>query len=402
MKNNTGKSGNILLILLIMIIFLLNSICTTISADEGISISVTNLEDEQIYEIYEKKNFKVSVIDFDKYPEKTPYLTNFTIEFNGEKYYISDQTPNSEIVLSAPEVEDDVTYDIVVYNDTVTESIEFKVKNIIELNIESKSGRIIAEGKMFSVEVTDGSNPIEGVTVYIQSVQDYDKSEGVTDSKGIAILRAPTNREEITVVAEYEESTTSILLTVEMEPTFFEELIGNKYTPYIFAFTILILVILYVNYRQKKSVYARAQEITKQKKIDRYVLSDKYEKSTEDKDKDIYQNKTSSLDRVRSSSNPDSKIEEIRISRPSKKKEVVPIKTDEEKTKDILTKKKNEINKNNQDWFEGKDDIKYEINKLTGEVDEEGLDKWFEGVEGLKEKIDKKEKKDKKKKDEEE
>ena len=47
--------------------------------------------------------------------------------------------------------------------------------------------------------------------------------------------------------------------------------------------------------------------------------------------------------------------------------------------------------------------MRYEIDKLTGEVDEEGLDKWFEGVSDLKVKIDEKiKKKDKKKNGEKE
>ena len=45
------------------------------------------------------------------------------------------------------------------------------------------------------------------------------------------------------------------------------------------------------------------------------------------------------------------------------------------------------------DWFEGTDDIRYEIDKLTGKIDEKHMDKWFEGVDDLKKKIDEKVKK---------
>ena len=61
------------------------------------------------------------------------------------------------------------------------------------------------------------------------------------------------------------------------------------------------------------------------------------------------------------------------------------------------------MKKRNYDWFEGTDHLRYEIDKLTGEIDEEGVDKWVEGVEGLQDKINERvKKKDKKKKDEEE
>ena len=59
------------------------------------------------------------------------------------------------------------------------------------------------------------------------------------------------------------------------------------------------------------------------------------------------------------------------------------------------------MTKKDYDWFEGDDDARYQIQKATGEVDETGKDKWFEGVGDLKEKIDERVKKKDKKKDEE-
>ena len=95
----------------------------------------------------------------------------------------------------------------------------------------------------------------------------------------------------------------------------------------------------------------------------------------------------------------DPKVEEIRISRPRKEKEVVDVETEDDETEKVINKKK--LQQRDYDWFEGSDDVQYEIDKLTGEVDEEGLDKWYEGVDGLKEKIDEKVKKKDKKKNEE-
>ena len=102
---------------------------------------------------------------------------------------------------------------------------------------------------------------------------------------------------------------------------------------------------------------------------------------------------------MRTKQTEDLKVEEIRITRPSKDKEIVPIKTKEDETEKVINRKKNQ--QHDYDWFKGTDDIRYEIDKLTGEVDEEGADKWYEGVDNLKEKIDEKMKKKEKKKDEE-
>jgi hypothetical protein len=99
---------------------------------------------------------------------------------------------------------------------------------------------------------------------------------------------------------------------------------------------------------------------------------------------------------VRVKSDQDSKVEEIRISRSRKQKEIVPVKEKQDETEKIINRKK--MQRHNYDWFEGKDNVRYEIDKITGEVDEHGVDKWYEGIEGLREKIDEKVKnKDKKK-----
>ena len=43
--------------------------------------------------------------------------------------------------------------------------------------------------------------------------------------------------------------------------------------------------------------------------------------------------------------------------------------------------------KGQHDWFIGHDELKYEIDKITGEIDEDGIDKWYEGKDNIKEKI---------------
>ncbi len=45
------------------------------------------------------------------------------------------------------------------------------------------------------------------------------------------------------------------------------------------------------------------------------------------------------------------------------------------------------LTKDENDWFKGTDDIRYEIDKLTGKIDENSIDKWFEGYDDIKDKI---------------
>jgi len=88
------------------------------------------------------------------------------------------------------------------------------------------------------------------------------------------------------------------------------------------------------------------------------------------------------------------KVEEIRIRRSRKDGEISSV-SDEEKGNTISRRNSK---KTSHGWFEGTDDIRYEIDKMTGEIDEEGKDKWFEGTDNIRAKIDEKlKKKDKKK-----
>ena len=88
----------------------------------------------------------------------------------------------------------------------------------------------------------------------------------------------------------------------------------------------------------------------------------------------------------------ESRVEEIKIQRPEKKKEIKYVIDEEEAEKDKSNYKKDEY-----EWFKGKDHMKYKINELTGEIEEEMEEKWFEGVYDIKSQVDKKLKKNSKK-----
>jgi hypothetical protein len=353
------------------------------------SIFITNVDDETITEITEEEYIKISVYDPDLIDD--PYLINVKIIFNGNEYEITDDAENREIIIKTPEVDQDEIFLITAqkegYNSTQKQLI---VKNQIFLVITPQD-YIIQENKDFYVVVTDDSNeknPLSGVKVYIQSLSD---SNVITNDQGIAWLKSPEKREEIRIIAEKEGYVTKSLdIKIEHEPTLIEFILGYKFTPMITAIIILILIVIIVHFRQKKTIYkSYNRQSSEEKQTEKQIENQEVEKSEK------------SIEPIRIENNNDAKVEEIRISRNKKEKEVIPVKADEDETERIIKRK--QLQQRDYDWFEGTDDVRYEINKLTGEINEDNVDKWFEGIDNLKDKIDEKvKKKDKKKKFEEE
>jgi len=241
---------------------------------------------------------------------------------------------------------------------------------------------------------------VYGALVAIQSFGDI-KKEVYTDDTGRAWLRAPEDQESITIIAQkdgYIDGEREI--KVNIEPPWWIELISSRYFPIIIAVIFLLFAVIYVNHRQKKSIFSRAKEISDDKTIKKYNTDSKISTSATDKGRKRLDEHHSSIEEtVRTQPQQEAKVEEIRISKPRKEKEIIPVKSEKDEPEKVITRKK--IQKRDYDWFEGTDDIRYEIDKLTGKVDEKGVDKWYEGVESIRDKIDEKVKKKDKKKDRE-
>jgi len=242
----------------------------------------------------------------------------------------------------------------------------------------------------FAVTVTDeNGNPIEGATVGIQSYTGKDSLD-TTDAEGHAWLVAPEGRDEIIIKAQklgYVAGTST--LGINNNPGFWESLLQSPYTPIVIAVIILLFAIVFVNLRQKKSIDTRAREISKEQALKRYGAHGKIVSISSSE-------KTGKLVDRYGSQGP--KIEEIRISRPRKDKKIISVESEKEEVKKVIPRKPKR--KYDYEWFEGTDDIRYEIDRITGEIDEERLDKWFEGIDEIRAKIDEKVKKKDKKKDE--
>ena len=262
----------------------------------------------------------------------------------------------------------------------------------LKINLDKINFRAKEE---FAVRVTDeNGNPIAGVTVGIQHIGNTD----VTNANGLAQLIAPDVKEktEITIIAQkFGYTTGNTTALVLKEASIWEKMLENEYTFIVIAIVFLIVVILFVNFRRKrmdKFVDNRTKEISEEQKLKRDTSNEEIvtlPTSEKIREKTVYQN---------TGQDKGPKVEEIRIARPDKDKNIVSVESEKEGKKKLIPRRT--LSKHGYDWFEGTDDIRYEIDRLTGEIDEEGKDKWFEGIEDIRAKIDEKLKKKDKEKEE--
>ena len=252
-----------------------------------------------------------------------------------------------------------------------------------ELSITTDRGTI-KEKESFSVTVWDqNNNRVEGSTVYL----DIDGSEGDSDntgSNGIAYLTAPEVTDDVEIDIKAFKGgyfAGSNTIRVENVP---ESMFMDGLTPIIAAVLVLMLAMLFVRIRKERP----KPTIESKADIPKKSIGDKKEnlagranpRETPSKAKE----ELPSLEKG-------PWVEEIRIHRPEKKKETKYVIGEAEKI--ISSHKMDE-----DEWFKGKDHIRYKIDELTGEIDEQNEDKWFEGLHDVKSKVNKKLKKNCKKK----
>jgi hypothetical protein len=368
--------------------YLFTNIVTSIGGE--LNINIANLNDIPIDEIEEGEYFKISVYD----PlSETVYLTDVDIRFNEINYKISPDSTNNEIEIIAPNV--DYDKDFIIY--ASKEGYDDVQKIITILNIAKPSlfifheEYIVDEGKLFSVTITKNDrngDPVEGVKVYIQNSPE--SGSEYTDEYGNAKLITPKDFVKFTVIASksgYEDGT--MIFDVNIEKTLWESIIEDPYFLVYIAIIILIFAVIFVNIKQKRSIFDRTKQIIDNKTIEKYSEQPTASYYTQKINVQHHSNEA-----VRLNPTEDSKVEEIRITRSMKNKEIIPVKSEKNEPQRYMKRK--DI-KNDNEWFKGIDEIRYEIDKITGKIDENGLDKWYEGVDIHKDKINEKMKKKKKK-----
>ena len=394
------RLGYIAIFVTLFILLVLNIFCIpNVLADQEdeLVIYLTDENDNPISELYEEIHFKVSVYVLNE-SGKPDWLTEVDIKFNEKPYRITGEEV-VEITLQAPLVDGDTPFNISVSKEGYTSNYTI----LTVLNSAVELPQLIVTPEKWTVNVNEEFSVL--VTTINEKGEEVNVSEGIavsileepgvkdTNSDGRVWLIAPDNPGDITIQAQKDDEYKlgQATIVVKEAPTWWS-FIYSTYFPIAAAIICLICVIIFVNIRSRRSIYDRAKEISNEKMIKRHEIEEKDIAKSEVK-KDILDFEGFSGKPVRSQSSNDSKVEEIRISRSRREKEIVKVETDEDKANKIATEKR--IKKKDYDWFEGTDDIRYEIDKLTGEIDEDGIDKWFEGVGDLKDKIDKKVKKKK-------
>lgn len=358
------------------------------------STIVSSSEEKQLLidvlgEVPEEEDFLVSV-----YTLEEGYLTGVEIEFDNEIYSITMEIENGEISIPAPQVIKDSYFTITATkNGYLTGNKVITIQNILSKLIINLDEFTVNTNEWFSLKVTDEKGKsLSGVTVGIQSVIG-DEFEDTTNDDGRARLLAPKDKDKIIVKAQkigYTDASTE--LWINAEPGLLETIQKNPVTPILIAVVLLILAIVLVNYRQKRLVKYRAKEISKKQTIQRYspygaVVSQPISRSNTNPGSTT--NDTIIIKR-------EPKIEEIRISRPRKDKTIVEVEDIKEDGEEKA--QHNSKNRYEYDWFKGTDNVRYEIDRITGNIDEDGIDKWIECTDDLRVKINEKiKKKDKKK-----
>lgn len=386
---------NHIVILLTLLILLFSNIFSSnlvTAQEEGLILDVTNESYEQIGEIEEGEYFLVSTYILNESGLPT-YQVGVEIEFNGKTYQITIEDENFEITIETPQVSEDTMFTVKASktgfmsdNETIT------VLNKPQLIITPDSYTVEAN-KQFSVVITDeNGESVAGATVGIQSCTGEDNVD-ITNDNGRAWLIVPEGHNEIILIAQKEGYIDGkpILLGVNTNPGFIELIVENPYAPILIAVALLILAILFVNFRQKKAIEKIPEEIFKEQPLKKYTTNRKNDLMPPRKVIRKPVNHHKSKEDVRIEPKRGSKIEEIRINRSNKDKKIVSISRESEEKRKTSPRKT--TIKPEYDWFEGTHNIRYEIDKITGKIDEEGVDKWFEGMDDIRAKIDEKVKK---------
>ena len=176
-----------------------------------------------------------------------------------------------------------------------------------------------------------------------------------------------------------------------MNPGLIELVIKNPYTPVFLAVVLLLLVVVFVHLRQKKFSERNSKSTSLRSPSKPYDATGRKDFSSSNR---ITRNQTHQYnpkENISIESKQGSKVEEIRINIPKIDKKIVSI--EHEKGKKRTKSFNKNITNRERDWFEGKDDIRHEIDKITGKIDEKDKDKWFEGMDNVRTKVDEKIKK---------
>jgi hypothetical protein len=260
-----------------------------------------------------------------------------------------------------------------------------------ELTIETDPV-VVEENTEFQVTVVDqNNNPVKDALVYVTK----DASPIYTNQQGKAIVHAPeidvlTTTTIQVIKSGYLPGSTTIRIE-NVEGSIFN-LTESKFLqilPVLLAILVVIISVLYVFLRQRRAP-TKMPHNTQGKTPDE---PRHYHKEKQQRFKTETAKYPQTEKRNISRSNPDSRVEEIRIPVQAKKRGTT-ILTEEKEAEQIPE----DENKHPDEWFKGQDYMRYKIDELTGKIDQNTDGEWFEGEQDTKYKVDEALKKNLKKK----
>lgn len=233
----------------------------------------------------------------------------------------------------------------------------------------------IEEGTSFTVHVQDerGNDIQDAIVYYLQpATQNFVTVSESTRTNGYVQLPAPDVNEDtevkIGVLKDgFMEANTTATIINSARSGFIQNLM--TFLPIIGATFFLIFAILFVRYRTYGSFFGSSRsddwrdKFFGKKKKNTYVDTVHYE--------------------PRFSRDDDPVIEEIRIRKDNVVAKEGTLLSEKNETKKATT---NPVR--TTDMVHGKKDLQYTLDKITGKIDENGKDKWFEGRNDIGSKID--------------
>lgn len=322
--------------------------------------------------LYEKNKYDIAIGCEGEYGYE--YNVTVTLPWGGA-YVTSEELP--WITIEIPNYEDYPEFVITAFKEGYMTAE--KVINILKGKLSLTTDRgTVKEKESFSVIVKDqDANEIEESIVFLDGFEDNSDTTGFN---GVGYLSSPDveDNAEIKIYA-FKEGYLTGSTTIRIE-NISEEMVSGGLLPIIAALIIVILSMVFVKFKNRSHQSKNKTKKAPKKKVQAFKC--KKNKSLQD----VNHKKLKLEDKGDNMTTTNKKepwVEEIRIHRIDKKKETKVVVSE-----DIM--KKNTNKKRECEWFKGKDYMKYKIDELTGEIDNQKDGKWFEGVDHIRLKVDKK------------
>ena len=387
---------------LILAMFILNIAISSlhVKADEQSQLYIAifdcengeYLDDDIGYVLLEDKKYDIEIYYEDE-NESPIRVYDVTVDLPWASYFIASGEENSWITIETPSFEEYNEFTLIAYKEGYISAEEYIMisKGTLFVTTDREN---VKEDDIFIVTIKDQYNsPVSGAVLYVEGLGSILET---TNENGRAHLNAPE------VDLDMEISITAIkggyfpgsdtIYVENLKSTFLGEIESRilEATPILFSIFAVILAMIYAKIRKKTPIPISASNTTIKKVESNYIKNrfklKPFKKSTTkqyDYSKRITNVKN---ENKKTSSSNGGHIEIIRIRGnedvKEKKRNII---ANELESKKIIIPSKDKGN----DWFCGTDYVKYKIDKLTGE-ENNNPDNWFVGQDNSRFMVDQK------------